>query len=315
VLPVDAIHIEYSAPAGCPSEAAFAWQVRARVRQDAAPQRRYAVVLTVDGSRARGTLRVEEENRSTVREISGSSCDEIAEGLALVLALVIDPGARTEPAQDLPSPPPLERAPDAKPSAAPSAVTSGVPDTAPKLRTARSSGRVSIDAGAFVVAKSALAPGTTAAGDVLVEGGVDRHGGFSPHVRLAFEYARSSPVTESAGTAQFSWMMGIVQACHAEQVLDRTLVVPVCAGFEWGRVQASGSDTVDARTETQTWLSLDATAGVRWFPWNAPIFVDVEGGLEVPLRRARFYFAPDTTVHSTPKVAQFVGLGAGFRLF
>jgi hypothetical protein len=313
VLPADAIHIEYSAPAGCPPEAAFAWQVRARVRQDAAPLRRYAVVLTVDGSRARGTLRVEEENRSTVREIAGSSCDEIAEGLALVLALVIDPGARTEPAQDLPSPPAQERAPEAKP--APAAVTSGVPDTAPRLRTVRSLGRFTIDAGGSVVAKSALAPGTTAAGDVFLEGGLDRHGGFSPHLRLAFEYAKSPPVAQAAGTAQFSWMMGVVQACHAEQVLDRTLVVPLCAGLEWGWVEASGSDTVDAQTQRQIWLSLDATAGLRWFPWNAPIFVDVEGGLEVPLRRARFYFTPGTTVHTTPKVAQFVGLGAGIRLF
>src|SRR5262249_9212923 len=91
VLPADAIHIEYSAPAGCPSEAEFAWQVRARVRQVGAPARKYAVVLTVDGTRARGTLRVEEETRTTVRDISGATCDEIAEGLALIMALVIDP--------------------------------------------------------------------------------------------------------------------------------------------------------------------------------------------------------------------------------
>jgi hypothetical protein len=315
VLPADSIHIEYSAPGGCPSEAAFSWQVRARVRQDAAPARKYAVVLTVDGSRARGTLRVEEESRNTVREISGASCDEIAEGLALILALVIDPGARTEPARELPPPPP-ERLAEPKPSpVGPAMISNGGQDVAPLQRNPRPAQRLSVAAGGWAVARSATAPGTTPAGDVFLEGGLDRPGGFSPHLRLTLEYAQSSPVVDAAGTAQFSWIVGMLQACHAEQVLDRTLTVPICAGLEWGRVEASGSDTLDARTQRQTWLSVDAAVGLRWFPWNAPIFVDVEGGLQVPLHRARFYFSPGTTVHTTPKAAPFVGLGAGIELF
>jgi hypothetical protein len=312
VLPPDAIHLEYSAPSGCPSEAEFAWQVRARIRQDAAPARKYAVVLTVEGPRARGTLRVEEQSRNTVREISGASCDEIAEGLALILALVIDPGARTDPARELPPPPPPERAPEPKCPPMPTPVR--VVDE-PRLRTPRSTGGFSIDAGASFVARSALASATAGAGDVFLEGGIDRPGSFSPRLRLAFEYAKSSPEVESAGTAQFSWMLGIVQACHVQEVLERRVAFPLCAGLEWGRVEASGSDTPDAQSQKQTWLALDADVGIRWFPWNSPIFVGVDAGLQVPLRRARFYFTPSTTVHTTPRVAPFVGLGAGVRLF
>jgi hypothetical protein len=177
------------------------------------------------------------------------------------------------------------------------------------------SARATLAAGAAAVARSGPAPGTATAGDVFLEGGIDRRGGPSPHLRLAFEYAKSSPVVESVGTANFSWMIGMLQACHAEQVLERTLAVPLCAGFEWGRVEASGSQTEDARTQTQTWLALDLSVGLRWFPWSAPIFVGVDGGLEVPLRRARFYFEPGISVHTTPRAAQFVGLGAGLRLF
>jgi hypothetical protein len=316
VIPADAIHIEYTAPAGCPSEAAFAWQVHARVRQVPAPARKYVVVLAVDGARARGTLRVEEESRSTVREISGTSCDEIAEGLALVLALVIDPGARTDPARDLPPQPPPERPLEPKPpTLVPAPLPNGASDAPLRPRPAVPPARLSISAGGSAVARSGPAPGTATAGDVFLEGGLDRRGGISPHLKLGFEYAKSSPFVESVGTAQFTWMIGMARACHAEQVLERTLVVPICAGLEWGRVEASGSETPDARTQKQTWLSLDASVGLRWFPWNAPLFVDVEGGLEVPLRRARFYFEPGITVHTTPRVAQFVGLGAGLRLF
>jgi hypothetical protein len=284
------------------------------VRQVGAPARKYAVVLTVDGARARGTLRVEEETRTTVRDISGATCDEIAEGLALIMALVIDPGARTEPARELPPPPP-ERPPEAKPAP----ISPAPPlhlgyDSASPVRGVPAS-RLGASVGAAVVARSAFAPGITPAGDVFLEGGWSRPGGFSPHLRLGFEYGRSTPDVESAGTAEFSWMMGMFQACHAEQVLERTLAVPICAGFEWGRVQAKGSETVAARTQTQTWLSVDAEVGLRWFPWNAPLFVGVDAGLQLPLRRARFYFTPSTTVHTTPRVAHFVGLLAGFRLF
>jgi hypothetical protein len=316
VLPADGIHVEYSAPAGCPSEAAFTWQVRARVRQVSAPARRYAVVLSVDGPRTRGTLRVEEETRMSVRELAGTTCDEIAEGLALILALVIDPGARTEPARDLPLQPSPERVPEPRlpPPLAASVFKPGS-DVASQPRSAPQVWRPSLSAGAAAVMRSALAPGTTTAGQAFLEAGLDRRATVSPHLRLGFEYAKLSPFVESAGSAQFSWMIGIAEVCHAEQVLERTLSLPICAGVAWGRLEAAGSATPNAQTQTQTWLSVDADVGLRWFPWRAPVFIDVDGGFQVPLRRARFYFAPDTTVHTTPRVAPFFGVGAGMRIF
>jgi len=316
VLPADHIHIEYGASAGCPSEAAFVWQVRARVNQMSAPARKYAVVMTADSARARGTLRVEDENRSTVRELSGASCDEIAEGLALILALVIDPGARTERARDLPPPPPPSERPAAQPRAAlvgPVSDAGSDSSAAPARITAPS--RPAVHLGGGVFARGAVAPGTTTSGRLFVEGGWDRQVAFSPHLRVGFEYAKSSPVVESVGTAQFSWMVGIAEACHSQHVVERTLSVPICIGIEWGRLVASGSEAPDAQTQTHGWLALDTDVGLRWFPWSVPIFVDVEGGLQFPLRRARFYFTPNTTVHTTPWVSHFVGLGAGVKLF
>jgi len=314
MLPADGIHVEYRAPAGCPSEAAFTWQVRARVRQVSAPLRRYAVVITVDGPRARGTLRVEEETRTSVRELAGATCDEIAEGLALILALVVDPGARTEPARDLPLQPSPEKTPEPKPALplAASVLNPGS-DVSPQPRSAPLVWRPSLNAGADAVMRSALAPGTTTAGRGFLEMGLDRRAALSPHLRVGLEYAKSSPLVDSAGTAQFSWLIGVTEVCHAEQVLER-LTVPICAGVAWGRLEATGSATTNAQTQTQTWLSLDADVGLRWSPWSVPIFVDVEGGIQVPLNRARFYFEPGTTVYTTPRVAPFVGLGAGVRI-
>jgi hypothetical protein len=315
VLPADGIHIEYVAPASCPSESAFGWQVRARVHQVIAPARKYAVTLSVEGAHARGTLRVEEESRTSVRDISGTSCDEIAEGLALILALVIDPGARTERARDLP-PPPTERAPEPKTviSLPPPLPNAGAEATSP-ARVEATSWRPSLELAAGAVARGAIAPGTATSGRFYAEGGLDRPGAASPHLRLSFEYAQSSTAVESAGTARFTWIAGTLQACHAAQVLERTLSVPICVGFELGRLEASGSNAPNAQTQRQAWIALDAELGLRWFPWSAPIFVDFEGGLQLPLERARFFFVPNTTVYTTPRVAQFVGAGAGVRLF
>jgi len=260
-------------------------------------------------------LRVEEETRTSVRELAGTTCDEIAEGLALILALVVDPGARTEPARDLPPQPSPERAPEPKPPAplVPPVLNPGS-DLLPTPRRAPLGWRPSLNAGADAVMRSSLAPGTTTAGQGFLEVGLDRRDALSPHLRVGFEYAKSSPLVESAGTAQFSWMIGVTEVCHAEQVLER-LTVPICAGVAWGRLEAAGSATTNAQTQTQTWLSVDADVGLRWFPWSAPVFVDVDGGVQVPLKRAHFFFEPGTTVYTTPRVAPFVGIGAGVRIF
>ena len=312
VLPADNIHIDYTAAATCPSEAAFEWQVRARAHQITAPNRTYAVVLSVDGAHARGTLRVEEENRTSVRDISGTTCDEIAEGLALILALVIDPGARTERARDLPPP---EQPPEVKHVISLPAPVGNDSDATSSARVAPQAWQRSLNLAAAAVARGAIAPGTATSGRFYAEGGFDRHGDVSPHLRLSFDYARSSSAVESVGTARFTWIAGTAQVCHAEQVLERTLSVPICAGFEWGRIQASGVDAPNAQTQKETWLALDAELGLRWSPWSAPVFVDFEAGLQLPLNRARFYFAPNTTVYTTPRISQFVGLGAGVKLF
>jgi hypothetical protein len=84
-LPADGIQITYAAPAGCPSDATFLWQVRSRIHEVHALATRYEIVLSSDARQVRGVLRVQEENRETVRDLAGASCGEVAEGLALSL--------------------------------------------------------------------------------------------------------------------------------------------------------------------------------------------------------------------------------------
>ena len=87
-LPADAIPTVYSAPASCPSEATFLRQVRSRIHEVHGLATQYDVVLSADGRQVRGILRVHEGERETVRELAGATCDEVAEGLSLIMALL-----------------------------------------------------------------------------------------------------------------------------------------------------------------------------------------------------------------------------------
>ena len=117
-LPADAIPTAYSAPASCPSEATFLRQVRSRIHEVHSLANQYDIVLSAEGRRVRGVLRVHEGDRETVRELAGARATRWPKGLSLIMALLIDPGANTAPAKDLPppeTPPPAPPEPVAKP--------------------------------------------------------------------------------------------------------------------------------------------------------------------------------------------------------
>src|SRR5258708_11352388 len=192
-LVADNIQITYAAPAGCPSDATFLWQVRSRIHEVHALAAHYEVVLSSEGRQMRGVLRVEEENREAVRELAGASCDEVAEGLALIMALLIDPGASTAPARDLPpaTPPPVEEAP---PRPAPPVALRVPSDTAvaPHPPPPRSR-HASIEAGGTLFLRDAIAPGLNVSGRIFLAAEMVGTGFVPAQLPLAFELCGSRP--------------------------------------------------------------------------------------------------------------------------
>jgi hypothetical protein len=132
---------------------------------------------------------------------------------------------------------------------------------------------------------------------------------------MTLELGSSQPVFVGDGQADFSWTTGILEACAAVQLVRSRLAMPLCAGLDFGRVVAIGSNVFDPQTERQAWLSIDATARLDWSPANGSWFLELEAGAQMPLHRARFYFSPSTTLYTTPKIAPFAGVGVGLQLF
>lgn len=89
----------YHADAGCPERAEFERRVRTRLagKRGPEPPRRFAVQIVRDAQGARGRLTLVGYETGSERALSAASCDEVADGLALVAALMLqEPALQTE---------------------------------------------------------------------------------------------------------------------------------------------------------------------------------------------------------------------------
>lgn len=113
----------YRAPTGCPPEADFVTQVAARggrFRPD--DERTFEVDVVLRGEAFSGSLRLREgERESEAREVTGQSCAEVADALAVVTALALQPSAASDRAQPPPPVPPPAPALAPEPTPAPPA--------------------------------------------------------------------------------------------------------------------------------------------------------------------------------------------------
>src|SRR5262249_6044736 len=88
------IRIDFKAHDGCPDEARFTGEVRARTRKarlafPGEPARFFRVLVTRDrGGKSRGKLTIEDPSGAlATRDVMGASCAEVVSALALITAL------------------------------------------------------------------------------------------------------------------------------------------------------------------------------------------------------------------------------------
>ena len=102
------IQVEYSAPAGCPSEAEVVTRLRERAsmtRVDVANTRRFAFAINSDGAAYHGALSIHDSGEPTTREVSAATCDEVVGALVVVAALAIEEQTPTRVERAVPSSP------------------------------------------------------------------------------------------------------------------------------------------------------------------------------------------------------------------
>jgi hypothetical protein len=329
---VEPIRVVYSAPSGCPSALQFLQELglrteRARLAAPDEPARRFAATIGTSGAGSAGRLEIEgTDGVVTSREVTGSDCVEVASALTLVAALAIDPQASLMPRAELlagtstaaPEPEAPEPAPAFVAPAAPSAAGER-PDgvSAPPAATPPGPARVAWSAGATLGGTFGLVPSAALGGGVFAGFAPDADDPLVPSFRLGVLAAFASPAFSGSIGADLSWWVSRLEVCPLRPLLVSPLRLELCADFDAGVLRSTGTGLDHPDSTTSAWLAPGAVARLVFSPGGGS-FVELAGGVVVPLRQYPFYYqvpgAPQTSLYEMPPVAATLALGAGYEL-
>lgn len=314
------VRVDYAASSGCPDALVFGEELRARARVRFVGDKETASTLVVRikhiGKHYEGRLVVRDVAREeTERKVNGDSCAEVVSGLALVSAFalgftppseVADAQAASAPLPDVVdsdafvSPPAI----DATPERAPPVAVEQPRDAAP-VESGERAWSVSLGADAQLV--SDVSPNLALAVPIWVELARSVGAHFSIASRLRFARASSS------STGSFTWTVGGLDLCPLVWSA-RPLRADLCARVHAGSLDAFGVGVVPSRDVTRPWVSLGPVASMSLYALG-PAFLHLEGALDLPLVRDRFFVEPNDTVFSAPIVGWTAGLGAGATIW
>jgi hypothetical protein len=306
---VQPFRVESRVPPTCAAAQTFGWQlvVRTRLLRPARGEEP-ALLFTVevsdasDGVHGRLTIR-EPDGRATERELKGEDCPEVISALALVAAILIDPYASTVPLP--PNSPGVSSAPVAPPPSIPLPAPSADFPTAPNR-----SWSVGLGAGASLqttvapdpilgfVLKSAILPPRTE--------------DFDPALYLSLHFAQSPTLNKLGGNAQLVWAFAKIAACPLRWPSRTRAGLRPCLSFSGGALRGRGSNTSEAATKTVPWLA--AGGLVAWeLMIGKHALLGAQGGVDVPLFSARFYFGPDETAFRVRPIGLAADVHLGVR--
>jgi hypothetical protein len=297
----ETVSLGYFAVEDCPTDQQFLDRVRARTtRFQLTPptneHRRFRVAIRNHSNEFIGALEASDARGETLREIPGATCDEVADALALVLALTIDPEADTRP---------LARSPSSLPNGAdPGRIATSAPPTTPPAiwRFAFGGG------GAAVLA---LWPSVTFDLPITVQ--VGRSAAtrlLFPQFGLALADTPAIAVSSAIGSASIDWTRGWLNVCPwGAELVPRVWAMP-CGRLELGRISAEGVDVPSPQRESRVWAALGASARIDWAPWQHLRF-QIELGVVAPLSTYFVYIDPSSRIYTVPRGG---GTGSLFAL-
>jgi hypothetical protein len=261
--------------------------------------------------------------RPRERQIHAKNCAELIDAMALIAAIALErsPRAQADPApgEAVASYPTVSgrqsatqtRAVTPAAPPAPGAATGQAPRRSEPAATHKP-GSLHPGLGVGVRYNSAVAPNGILAEAGFAELGWGHTGIVGLDLRGELSYGRSPTTSTEQGDARFTWTSGRLLVCPISASPAELLELGLCATGELGTVAVSVSGTATGpRPARVVWSSLGGSVRAA-LVWD-PLRLEGEGGIEVPLLRDSFYFAPktpQTEVHRIPAV----GLGAGASL-
>jgi hypothetical protein len=298
----ESFRLVWSSSAGCGSRYSFLKELENRTtRLHEAREDEHAITLIVETFRTdsgvRGQLTVRKPDGDlSVREVPGADCAEVESGMALIAALMVDPlAASLDRVPSRPLPTQAVRAPDAKP-------TPGAPLVS----------RWSLRVEQRLMGRTAVAPGWTwgpAVGAMLTR----EASPFRPSVALSVHDARAT-VVKRQGSAELEWRAAELGLCPIAAPVGEAWDLRACASFQLGRLRGAGFDTVKPAKKRILWASAGVQLAVR-YRIVGPLWLGLEGAVNFPFTRERFYLDPGLTLHQVPAWGVSAGLGVGVRFF
>jgi hypothetical protein len=284
------IALVYEAPADCPSQAELAQQIAARSQRIQIGEGRHFQVTITPSWQARIAV------GETVREVAGETCREVVAAAALIIAVLAEREAPSEPAPASPAPtpppPPLPALPE--------------PERTWPWRFAL---------GVGLTFETAPTPDLLLSPRPFVA--FEHRPGIlvRPALRLSVARGSSGSITTEAGIAELTWTAGRLEAC-ADVGDDEGLGAAGCGTFELGAIRGRGIETLDGADETELWLAPGLIVRASYGLGQLFRF-ELAGGPVFPMRRYRFYFGPEEvaeTAHKVPSVGASFGVGIGVML-
>ena len=311
--------LAYAAPDGCPDRDAFVRSIRERTSRPrlvgdeetgSATVMRVVIEQKPEGASGRLDLRDPDGTEET-RSVASRTCGEVADALALVAAVMLDPDARMTGGAAATKPPP-EAEPAEKPPTRPPPITPKlVPPPRPAAAPLVPKTRWLFGVGAQIGILGGVGPAVAPTGGVF--GDVERRAsrGLVSTLRVSLDAAATASDLRT-GTQTYEWVAATVRLCPAHLSLPARLRLAPCAGFQAGGHRGTTRDVRSPTSNTELWLAPVASGTVEWALSRA-VSLDLHGGIVFPLRRSRYFLAPASTIYEVPALAGTMGVGVRVR--
>lgn len=248
----------------------------------------------------------------TERTIGGPTCAEVAEALAVMVAVVIDPRAGSGAAVDEAPPPPKIEGRRAGPT--PSRPPRPSPERPPAAaRWPRFAVDLRVETTSAVF-RGALA-GIGASLTVEPPAPPPRRSVYVSVPSVAAGVRRSFPMERAlrGGSVDFAWTAGHLRLCPLRIAVDGLVEVSSCAEANVGSLRASARGFAEARGTSTLWFDLGASLGTT-VSLSGSLFLSSTVLVAMPLFRQPFELASGARGASIPPLGVLGGLGLGLRM-
>jgi hypothetical protein len=309
----ESVRIDYTAPVGCPTPNAFLRSVRERTNRfhpasPEEPARHFSVSVTIAGPAVLGQLEIHGPDGIAVRSVEGRSCSDVAEALALMTALAIDPsalGSGTQPAsidadtrREPPAPPPAQH--DAE--------------------------RAPIESWRWLAGLQGhlafrLSPDTGAGGSLFVE--TEKRAPASPGAAIRagifFNQSSADLSTPAGATARFQWAAAALEGCpFGAGFAGHAVAIYPCVALRLGVLRSEGQGISHPKRATNLWSDVGPVVRLRVAATSRLLF-EAQGALLFPLTRPEFDVLDvgsqtSAKAFTIPRWGGLVGLGVAYRI-